>query len=163
MTRVLAFVFLVLGLAFPALAQERNSLWPQIPEATGEAHPEGNQFMRKQHMEMMKHDRDSTMYDGNREVKASLKECFDCHAVKDDQGTPVTYADDKHFCRVCHDYAAAKVDCFMCHRSTPDGVEEPAVHALAPQEPMSRPRLQAYLDSIQPDAQVLAQSTEVTE
>ena len=163
MTRVLAFVCLVLGLALPALAEERSAFWPQVPVATGEAHPQGNEAMRKQHMEMMKHDRDSTMYEGDRDVKASLSECFECHAVKDDRGTPVTYADDKHFCRVCHDFAAVKVDCFMCHRSTPDGVEEPSAHALAPQEPMSRSRLQAYLDSIRSDAPVLAQSTEVVE
>jgi cytochrome c553 len=163
MTRLLAFLVMMLGLAMPALAEERSVYWPQIPAATGQPHPEGNEYMRKQHMEMMKHDRDATMYDGDREVKASLSECFECHTVKDDQGTPVTYSDEKHFCRTCHDFAAVKVDCFMCHRSTPDGFEEPDAHALATQEPASQSRLRAYLDSLKPQTSELAQNMEVTE
>lgn len=102
---------------------------PVIPEATGEAHPEGNDYMRRWHMSMMRHDRDVTMYEGKRDQNASLGGCFECHAAKDEAGTPVTYADGRHFCRSCHDYVAVKVDCFDCHRSTPEGVEEPPAHA----------------------------------
>lgn len=166
MSRFVAFLFLILGLAMPALpvlAQERNALWPQVPAATGEPHAQGNEVMRRQHMEMMKHDRDLTMYDGNRDVQGSLKQCFDCHEVKDDQGTSVTYANEKHFCRVCHDYAAVKVDCFMCHRSTPDGVEEPAAHALATQKPANQSQLRAYLESLIPPVEILAQNKGATQ
>lgn len=102
---------------------------PAIPEATGEAHPEGNDYMRRWHMSMMRHDRDVTMYEGKRDQNASLGGCFECHAAKDETGTPVTYADERHFCRACHDYVAVRVDCFDCHRSTPEGVEEPPAHA----------------------------------
>lgn len=125
--RLIAYLALVLTLATPALADSGlYKFWPAIPQGTGEPHPQGNEFMRKYHMELMKHDRDLTMYDGIRDVDASLKQCFDCHAVQDAAtGQPVTNADDRHFCRVCHDYAAVKVDCFMCHRSTPEGFEEP--------------------------------------
>ncbi|MEJ2035783.1 MAG: hypothetical protein P8X69_06795, partial [Maritimibacter sp.] len=49
--------------------------------------------------------------------------------VNDDTGTPVTAEDPRHFCRVCHDYAAVEVDCFMCHRSTPD--EDKAYRSMA--------------------------------
>lgn len=127
MKRLLAIFGVLLALAAPAAAED--GLWkygPSVPKATGEPHPEGNAYMRAYHMEMMKHDRDLTMYDGERDLDASLKECFDCHTVKDEEtGDPVTYQDERHFCRTCHDYAAVKVDCFMCHRSTPEGFEEP--------------------------------------
>lgn len=117
-------------------AEERSSLWPNVPAATGAPHPEGNEYWRKHHMELMKHDRNLTMRLGDREIAASLKSCFNCHAATDDHGNVVTYASEKHFCRVCHDFAAVKVDCFMCHRSTPDGVDETAEHAaILPPEP----------------------------
>ncbi|MDU8926200.1 hypothetical protein RXV86_02275 [Alisedimentitalea sp. MJ-SS2] len=136
MARLAAFLVFVLSLAGTAQA---GSLLPEIPKATGEAHAEGNEFWRKNHMDMMQHDRDLTLRMGERDIEASLKECFECHAVKDDHGTPVTYSNDKHFCRVCHDYAAVKVDCFMCHRSTPDGVDENAQEGNSHAGLMSRP------------------------
>jgi len=126
MARIAVLLAFLLSLAGVAQGEERSSLLPDIPKATGEAHAEGSEYWRKNHMEMMRHDRDLTLRMGEREIEASLKGCFECHAVKDDHGIPVTYQNDKHFCRVCHDYAAVKVDCFMCHRSTPDGVDEHA-------------------------------------
>lgn len=146
---VLAFAML----ALPGLAQDRMSVGPVIPEATGEPHPEGNEYMRRWHMKMMRHDRDLTMYDGDRAVNASLAECFDCHTVRDDAGTPVTYADARHFCRTCHDYAAVQVDCFDCHRSTPEDFDEPASHAaleprLLPRETADVAQAQAWLDRL---------------
>ena len=125
--------WLILGLclffacATPGAAE---GLGPVIPKATGDSHPEGNTYMRRWHMDMMKHDRDVTVYQGVRPVGASLDGCFDCHTVRDDAGLPVTAADERHFCRTCHDYAAVKVDCFDCHRSTPDGFDEPRAHAF---------------------------------
>ena len=126
MRLLLGIILLVLALAAPAAAGDYG---PAIPKATGEPHPEGNEYMRKWHMTMMRHDRDLTMYDGEREVNASLGECFDCHTVKDQAGVPVTAADDRHFCRVCHDFTAVRVDCFDCHRSTPGDFQEPDLHA----------------------------------
>lgn len=137
--------------ALAAVAQERSSLLPEIPKASGAPHPEGNEFWRMKHMDLMLHDRDLTVRDGNRQIAASLKQCFDCHTTTDTGGNVVTYKSEKHFCRVCHDYVAVKVDCFMCHRSTPDGVDEKALNAAV--LPMARPkadinRLAAYLESI---------------
>ena len=153
-------LILILGLwaAFlaPAVAEEAQvGYGPVIPKATGEPHPEGNAYMRRWHMTMMKHDRDITMYEGERPVNASLGECFECHTVKDDAGTPLTVADERHFCRTCHDFAAVKVDCFDCHRSTPEGFEEPAAHAF--NRPVTKShspgsaemeRIHAYLDGV---------------
>ncbi|MDH5797742.1 MAG: hypothetical protein OEZ19_04185 [Paracoccaceae bacterium] len=129
MTRLLLIIPVLLGLATTAQAQERSPLLPQVPTATGEPHPEGPEFWRKNHMELLKHDRDLTMRQGDREVDASLAKCFDCHAAKDDDGKIVSYESEKHFCRVCHDFAAVKVDCFMCHRSTPPDTDESGGHA----------------------------------
>ena len=76
--------------------------------------------MRRNHMLELMHKRDDTMYNGIRTKKFSLKECLACHAVKGDDGQYVKASDPKHFCRVCHDYTAVRIDCFECHVSRPD-------------------------------------------
>ncbi|WP_300513457.1 hypothetical protein [Aliiroseovarius sp.] len=126
---------------------------PAVPKATGEPHPEGNDFMRRWHMTMMEHDRDETMYQGVRPVGASLSACFDCHTVTDDLGKPVTFADDRHFCRTCHEFAAVRIDCFECHRSTPEGFDELSAQAAQLPSPNGSLRhdetlaaLRAYLE-----------------
>ena len=148
MRRGLVFLGLSLALAAPVAAQEVSGLGPVIPKATGEAHPEGNSVMRRRHMEMMRHDRDLTMHDGEREIEASLSKCFDCHSVKDEAGDYVTYESEKHFCRTCHDFVAVKVDCFMCHRSTPEGYEEPALHAWGSSTEQDIALARTYLEGL---------------
>ena len=76
--------------------------------------------MKRQHMKILKHRRDATMYQGVRGGKRSLQACLSCHAVKGDDGKPVTIKSEKHFCRTCHDYVAVKPDCWDCHVSVPD-------------------------------------------
>lgn len=123
---------LLIGALLPGgavAAGERSPLWPDIPAATGQPHPEGREYWRRNHMDLMRHDRDLTMREGERAIGASLKGCFDCHAARDAAGQVLSYADAGHFCRSCHDYAAVRVDCFMCHRSTPEGVDEGAKQA----------------------------------
>lgn len=144
---------LLLGLALatvsPAAADEIwAGLGPEVPKATGEPHPEGNAYMRRRHMQLMRHDRDLTMHEGDRNIDASLAECFECHSVKDEAGAYLTYESEQHFCRACHDFAAVKVDCFMCHRSTPEGFEEPPLHAmtLAPERDMQL--AQTYIEKV---------------
>jgi len=145
MRLVLAFLA-VIGFAGSAAADEHLPV--ELPHATGDPHPEGNEHWRVNHMAMLKHDRDLTMREGIRNVlpgeepiQASLGECFDCHAAEDETGTPVSYEDERHFCRVCHDYAAVQVDCFMCHRSTP--TEDTSLRTVAtPDDPIS---IEAYL------------------
>lgn len=136
---VAAILVLWSALAGAAWAGESSSLLPEVPKGSGDPHAEGNLFWREHHMDMMYHDRDRTVRFGDREIRASLKGCFDCHAVKDDAGQYVTVRSEKHFCRVCHDYAAVKVDCFMCHRSTPDGVDEHALEGEAHAGQMTGP------------------------
>lgn len=69
------------------------------------------QVMRRNHMDMLKHDRDLTMRAGDRRVKASLKGCIDCHA----SAKTGTATGPGEFCESCHAYAAVKLDCFECH------------------------------------------------
>jgi len=151
--RILVVFALLIGVTPLAMAQERSALLPDVPAATGTPHPEGNEYWRRNHMDLMRHDRDLTMRDGDREIGASLKGCFDCHAAKDDAGQIVTYKSDQHFCRACHDYVAVKVDCFMCHRSTPDGVDEGAAHAaLVPKFPVKDVDIQNLVAYLQQDS-----------
>lgn len=69
--------------------------------------------MRRNHMEMLKHQRDRTLRAGIRGEPASLNACIDCHASKT---TGTVLGDGKGFCQACHDYAAVKLDCFECHQ-----------------------------------------------
>lgn len=92
---------------------------PEIPKGKGDRCVEDTEFMRSNHMELLLHQRDETMHRGIRAKKHSLKECINCHTVTDDNNQPVSAANPKHFCRVCHDYASVTVDCFGCHASKP--------------------------------------------
>ncbi len=93
---------------------------PDVPRGQGEACVEDTDFMRRNHMTLLLHQRDDTMIHGIRSGNHSLKTCVDCHATNGDDAVPVTASDPGHFCRSCHDYAAVKIDCFECHASRPD-------------------------------------------
>ncbi len=93
--------------------------YPDIPRGQGEVCVEDTDFMRRNHMSILMHQRDDTVHKGLRTRQHSLKECIDCHAVPGTDSMPVTAASPQHFCRSCHDYAAVKIDCFECHASRP--------------------------------------------
>ena len=73
-------------------------------------------FMRRNHMELLKHQRDDTMHGGIRGAKYSLKACIECHASPSHQQRHRRRA---NFCVSCHSYAAVKIDCFECHATQP--------------------------------------------
>ena len=105
-----------------AAAAQAGDIVPNIPidKSKGSCVLPGDQ-MRREHMKILMHRRDQTMFQGIRGGKASLSACLTCHMVKDEKtGKPVTIKSPKHFCRVCHDYAAVKVDCWSCHKSVPE-------------------------------------------
>lgn len=106
----------VLLLAVPALA---GVPVPDIPKGKGDKCVEDTEFMRKNHMELILHQRDETVHKGIRTKKHSFKECINCHAVKGEDNIPVNFKSPKHFCNSCHTYAAVKIDCFECHASRP--------------------------------------------
>ena len=90
---------------------------PDIQKGQGESCVAETDFIRRNHMDLLKHQRDETMIQGIRSEPYSLKDCVACHAVNGADGVPVTAASSEHFCRSCHDYAAVKIDCFECHAS----------------------------------------------
>ncbi len=76
--------------------------------------------IRRNHMDYLEHDRDSTVHQGIRNIKFSLKECINCHAEKDDNGGYKSINSKGQFCNVCHDFVAVSLDCFQCHRRIPE-------------------------------------------
>ena len=97
-----------------------DTLRPVIPMGLGDACVEDTDFMRRNHMELLKHQRDETTLKGVRNKQYSLNECLACHAVNGPDAIPVTASNPEHFCRSCHDYAAVNIDCFQCHASRPE-------------------------------------------
>jgi predicted CXXCH cytochrome family protein len=122
MKRLIIATLVLFGLSVGM--SQAGSVYPEIPKATGEAHPEGSEYWRVNHMDLLRHDRDLTMREGIRDTDASLAECVTCHAVNGPDAKPVTVKSEEHFCRVCHDYAAVKIDCFQCHNSVPPELGE---------------------------------------
>ncbi len=119
---------------------------PQPARGKGDSCVAETDFMRRNHMKLLDHQRDGTLHDGLRPKRFSLKGCIDCHAVNGADGTPVTVKDPKHFCRTCHDYAAVRVDCFECHASRPE-------NAAGTAEPVHGKRIAAlanYLEGLKP-------------
>lgn len=74
--------------------------------------------MRRQHPEMLQHQRDLTVHAGIRGAKASLNGCIDCHAGTAGATRTAVNASGG-FCDSCHAYAGVKLDCFECHAGTP--------------------------------------------
>lgn len=98
----------------PAVAQA-----PVIPAARGEQCVADTDLMRKNHMDMLNHQRDETVIDGVRGKPFSLVGCVDCHAQTTAAGEPVRIDAPGQFCESCHQYAAVSIDCFSCHAAIP--------------------------------------------
>ena len=103
-----------LAAAETARAPSRVPL-PAIEAGAGEHCVEDTAFMRRNHMELLRHQRDRTVHEGIRTTKHSLANCVACHAGK--KTGRVTGADG--FCASCHSYAGVTLDCFECHADKP--------------------------------------------
>jgi hypothetical protein len=129
----LATSLLAAALAGPALAAESSSTQgrvtrPVIEKADGTACVADPAFMRKNHMDLLKHQRDDTMHLGIRTPKFSLTGCISCHASKK---TNSVNADAGDFCQSCHHYAGVTLDCFECHSAMPRAASTTARAASA--------------------------------
>ncbi len=82
---------------------------------------EPTEYMRRYHMEVIRHQRDTTVYGGIRSTKHSLAGCVDCHVGYDAQHEPVAINAKRQFCKRCHNYAAVTLNCFDCHATLPEG------------------------------------------
>ncbi len=79
------------------------------------------QAMRRNHFEMIKHQRDLTVRHGIRNRDDSLARCVDCHVRRDADGAAVAVNSEGQWCAGCHEYAAVSIECFSCHASVPGG------------------------------------------
>ena len=76
--------------------------------------------MRRNHMKHLFHKRDKTMRQGIRTEEFSLNACVSCHSTKDDAGDHIPVNDEEQFCQSCHTRVSQSLDCFQCHRTTPE-------------------------------------------
>jgi hypothetical protein len=98
-----------------------------LEKGKGDKCVEDTQFMRRNHMDLLKHHRNETLRKGIRTTRHSLKQCVECHASSK-TGSVAASKDD--FCASCHAYAAVKLDCWDCHATKP--MKKPAAVAASP-------------------------------
>ena len=98
---------------------------PVIEPARGEACVTDPDFMRRNHKQLLKHQRDETVHLGVRDARASLKGSIECHASARSGSVAQAPGD---FCVSCHSFAAVKLDCFECHASKPGKAMPPTGH-----------------------------------
>jgi len=124
------------SLAVASDDEERVSRIPKPAEARpqGDKCVEDTEYMKRNHMKLILHQRDKTMHQGIRTTKYSLKNCISCHATPTKANPEVrSVLGEGHFCQSCHAYNAVKIDCFECHSSKPSG--EMVAHGLS--QPLS--------------------------
>lgn len=100
-------------LTFSASAGESATPKPKFNLPAGSKCVAPPEEMRRNHMEMLKHQRNRTLREGVRGEKVSLNGCIECHASK---STGSVIGHDDSFCQSCHAYAAVKLDCWDCHQ-----------------------------------------------
>lgn len=82
---------------------------------------EPTEYMRRYHYELIRHQRDTTVYGGIRSTKHSLEGCVECHVGYGDGHKPIAVNAEHQFCNACHSYAAVTLNCFDCHATVPEG------------------------------------------
>ncbi|HYR05206.1 MAG TPA: hypothetical protein VEP71_00835 [Gallionella sp.] len=105
------FAYLLLCLCVPSVWAAEADM-PKMDIGKGGQCVKDTQWMRKNHMHLLKHQRDEVVRKGIRDEKLSLKNCIECHASAMDDSV---IARDDSFCAACHRYEVVKIDCFECH------------------------------------------------
>jgi hypothetical protein len=127
----------VLGLVWAlgaqtVLAGELGSYVTEGSKAAGlDACVEPTDYMRRNHMELIKHQRDETVHGGIRATTHNLAGCVDCHVSAGPDGEARPIQEEDQFCGACHAFAAVDMNCFGCHASVRRGgaVSEAAMAA----------------------------------
>jgi len=122
LSKKLCFTSLVLFLAIGVTSC--NSEQPKLMKAvtqfdTDQQRDDHIVLMRYDHKDLLSHKRDETMIRGIRTEDNSLNACINCHVPKEHNGKVLRHTDPEHFCATCHNYVAAKPDCFKCHVDHP--------------------------------------------
>ncbi len=112
----LALIGAMVGMVMASADATAGVSKPLLERGKGERCVEDTEFMRRNHMVLLKHQRDETMRRGIRTTRHSLKGCVDCHASSK-TGSVASSRED--FCMACHAYAGVKLDCWDCHATKP--------------------------------------------
>jgi hypothetical protein len=105
---------------------------PGLQNHKGEKCVDDEDFIRRNHPDLLKHHRDDTVRKGIRTTKYSLKNCVECHASAK-TGSVASAKDD--FCVACHSYVGVELECWECHSSKP-GKPDVVPSAAARTSPM---------------------------
>jgi hypothetical protein len=108
---VLAVMLTVAGFADAGESRAQRVALPVVKIEKGAACVAPTEEMRRDHSEMLLHQRERTVHQGLREPRFSLKNCVDCHASRETGSV----LGKEGFCSSCHSYAAVSIDCFECH------------------------------------------------
>jgi len=124
--RLIAAGLVGVCLALPIPADAKSYVVAGSRAAQLEQCVEPTDVMRRNHMELIRHQRDKTVHQGIRSSKHSLAGCVSCHASYDGGG-PVSVVATGQFCQTCHAHTAVTLDCFECHATVPayDLLERP--------------------------------------
>jgi hypothetical protein len=117
--------------ALAAQAAGDTYVVPGSKAAELESCVEPTEFMRRNHMELIKHQRDETVHNGIRSTKHSIAGCIDCHVSYGGDKQPVPVNADGQFCNACHDFAAVGLNCFDCHATVPAYTDTQAAAEVA--------------------------------
>ena len=101
---------------------------PVIAQARADKCVGNVEYMRRNHMQLLLHERYQEVHYGIRNGSYSLENCVNCHASRKNNSV---LGSNQNFCQSCHSYAAVKIDCFECHSSKPQAnAEEIIFHPL---------------------------------
>ncbi|MFH1563874.1 MAG: sulfur reduction protein DsrJ [Nitrospirota bacterium] len=102
-------IFLII-LISPVLlnALRQGGLGKEVPKPEIVIHKPGKcvedtDYMRANHMDMLKKEREKAVRCGKRNTAHSLVNCRTCHTNREE------------FCNRCHNYVGVKPECFECH------------------------------------------------
>ena len=87
------------------------------------------EVMRRDHPDMLKHQRDITVHAGTRAARVSLNTCIECHASRVNHSVLGT---TENFCQGCHQFVGVRLDCFECHQASPSGAATVASLGVLP-------------------------------
>jgi hypothetical protein len=116
---LLAVVGLLWALGAQPVAADETFVAPGSKAAGLSSCVEPTDFMRRNHMEIIKHQRHTVVHQGIRDSKHTLAGCIDCHVAPGPDHKPVSVYAEGQFCHRCHAYAAIDVNCFGCHATVP--------------------------------------------